>query len=68
MARTFDFIAMTSSAERILDVLSEFIGTSCAHSHKASGVDPEECPNVILVGLELAAVEIAELIDKGELS
>lgn len=68
MARTFDFIAMTSTAERVRDVLSELIGTSCAHSHKASGVDPEDCPNVILIGLELAAVEIADLIEKGELT
>lgn len=67
MARTFEFIGLTSPAERIRDVLSEFIGTSCAHKH-GHDVDPEECPNVILIGLELAAVEIAELIEKGELA
>lgn len=63
------FVALGSTAERVLDALAESVWAHCGHKHPVmSEINPDECPHVAVSGLDEVAVTIAAMIENGELS
>lgn len=65
------FVTLGSTAERVLDALTELVEAECRHEHKGKCRDDScEQPShtVELTNLEEVAVTIAAMIETGELA
>jgi hypothetical protein len=76
-----NFVPMTGPVRTVFEALAELVDCECGHECKHKGDCTEVrcghvtqdngdvvCTKVTLTGIEEAAVRIADMIDKGELS